>query len=333
MPDGGFLASWSNGRREEISTSYRYDSTGVQLFLPDSALLQTVAKTVAKTVAELEAYRYIVNFNNPTDSNDGVSLRLKDGGTIDLAGELEGLRGATVFASDEGNTIITGAKDDALHGGADADQLEGGAGNDRYYVNDAEDIVIERKADAGSDAVLASVSYVLDRGVAVELLRTSSSTSTAAINLYGNERSQTIEGNRGANRLSGRDGNDTLSGGGGRDILIGGAGNDKFVFDYSLKNKTNVDVIQDFFSPDDIIARSSDVFKGINEGRLAASAFKEIASATSTKGVDGSDRILYDKAHGDLYFDQDGSGAKYGRIKFTEVANNTSLDGSDFLIV
>ena len=71
----------------------------------------------------------------------------------------------------------------------------------------------------------------------------------------------------------------------------------------------------------------------MESGRLEDYRFKEIASGSSTKGVDKSDRILYDQKHGDLYFDRDGSSSKYDRVLFARVSDDKALDHTDFLIV
>lgn len=138
----------------------------------------------------------------------------------------------------------------------------------------------------------------------------------------------------------GGDGNDVLYGGAedniiegdaGKNTLMGGQGNDSFVFAATLA-KGNVDTILDFSHSDDTFMLDSSMFTGLKAGNLPTSAFKEISSPTSTAGVDGSDRILYDKADGNLYFDQDGSGTHFDRILFAHVTDGTILDNTDFQI-
>ena len=98
----------------------------------------------------------------------------------------------------------------------------GGLGNDRYFVDNAADVVDETLG--GTDTVITRVSYALHADADIELLRTSNPAGTAAINLTGNDNSQTIRGNAGANTLIGGGGNNTLDGGAGADTLIGGDG-------------------------------------------------------------------------------------------------------------
>lgn len=74
-------------------------------------------------------------------------------------------------------------------------------------------------------------------------------------------------------------------------------------------------------------------FKGLAEGKLGRSAFKAIDDAAAPTNVDPSGRILYDKKNGDIYFDPDGSGQKYGMVKFAELRDGTALAHGDFLII
>jgi Ca2+-binding RTX toxin-like protein len=154
---------------------------------------------------------------------------------------------ATDFAAGTANINLIGnefsqsltgnAGANILNGMGGADTMAGGLGNDTYIVDNAGDVIVEAEAQ-GSDTVLTSVSYTLTPGARVESLAASSSGSTAALKLTGNEFSQSVLGTKGANTLSGLGGNDTLygfagsdtlNGGTGHDTLIGGANGDKLI--------------------------------------------------------------------------------------------------------
>ncbi|MDR6289781.1 MULTISPECIES: calcium-binding protein [Inquilinus] len=114
------------------------------------------------------------------------------------------------------NTIFGNAGANALDGGAGDDVLIGGAGNDTYYLDSANDQVVEA-AGGGADRVFTSVSHVL--GANVEALTL---TGFANLSGTGNALDNTIIGNARAN---------ALDGGAGDDVLTGGSGNDVYTVD------------------------------------------------------------------------------------------------------
>ena len=121
--------------------------------------------------------------------------------------------------------------------------MRGGDGNDVYFVDNANDQVIEYgNAQAGIDTVRTVIDYTLTDHVENLILQ-----GMQNLNGTGNSLNNNIEGNGGNNHLYGlagddclvgKDGNDYLDGGVGNDILIGGTGNDTYFFDKGYGHDT-----------------------------------------------------------------------------------------------
>ena len=132
-----------------------------------------------------------------------------------------------------------------------------------------------------------------------------------------------INGN--ANTRYGLDGADTLDGGLGADTLQGGAGADTYVFSSALGGG-NVDVIFGYNVADDTIQLNSAVFTGLAAGALDSGAFVIGAAAG-----DADDRIIYDSATGQLYFDADGNDVG-AAVLFATLSPGIALTSADFII-
>jgi Ca2+-binding RTX toxin-like protein len=243
-----------------------------------------------------------------------------DGTGNDQNNDIVGNEAANVLSGLGGNdTLSGGAGDDTLNGGLGADTMDGGSGNDSYTVDNAGDAVIEASG-GGFDTVRSSVSYTLDANVERLLL-----TGGPAIDGTGNDLNNVITGNNSANVLSGLDGNDALSGRGGIDFLTGGAGDDTFTFNTAL-GEGNVDTITDFEAGADSRLLDDAVFAGLSLGTLSADAFNNGGA------VDADDRIIYDTATGNLFFDADGSGAQQA-TQFATLSNQAPVSNTDFIVV
>lgn len=151
--------------------------------------------------------------------------------------------------------------------------------------------------------------------------------TSGADQIYGYMGKDTLEGKGGNDKLVGGRGNDTLIGGAGSDTLIGGAGKDKFLFNTPL-GPTNVDRITDF-SPaqGDKIQLDSTIFVGLGKGVLPASSFYVGANAH-----DPSDRIIYNRTTGNLYYDADGNGPG-AKVLFAKLTPGLHLSNSDIVVV
>jgi Ca2+-binding RTX toxin-like protein len=138
----------------------------------------------------------------------------------------------------------------------------------------------------------------------------------------------TLRGTRGADRLSGESGSDKFYGGLSNDILTGGAGRDIFVFDTRPNKRTNLDKITDFSVRDDTVHLAKSAFSKISKkGVLSNSAFYAGSAAH-----DATDRVIYNKKTGALFYDQDGNGAK-AAIQFATVSKNLKMTAHDFYVL
>lgn len=265
-----------------------------------------------------------------------------DGTGNQLANRIVGNDGDNALSGLGGNDELRGGKgDDRLDGGTGADLMRGGRGGDTYVVDNAGDRVAEGRGE-GKDTVESAMSFRLPANVEKLIL-----TGSADINGAGSNGGNEIFANGGENRLAGFGGNDTLFGNGGGDrldggtgidVLFGGAGNDRltggggkdaFFFDTKLDEAANVDVVTDFTPGKDYFGLDRTIFKGLAGGHVSPVNFQDM----SEHAVGPTDRIIYDRANGDLYYDRDGSEGRYHSVKFAHVDGNPFLTGDDFFVV
>ncbi|NGN45008.1 calcium-binding protein [Mesorhizobium sp. CGMCC 1.15528] len=223
------------------------------------------------------------------------------------------------------NTLRGGAGNDILNGAAGKDTTYGGIGNDVFIVSSTGDRTIEL-AGEGADTVRPYIDWTL--GANIERLEFLGSANLTG---NGNTLNNTLIGNSGDNILRGGAGDDTLVGGWGKDTLIGGDGNNTFFFNSSL-DYAGVDRINDYNPAKDTIQLENEVFRHrwsdwLPTGWLSAGAFH-----TGTEAHDATDRIIYNRATGDLLFDPDGSGYD-DPIKFATVAPGLAMTANDFFVV
>lgn len=251
-----------------------------------------------------------------------------------LANLLSGNAAANVLSGGAGHdTLSGGAGNDRLDGGTGNDSLVGGAGHDTYVVDAAGDRIAETSTVASEvDLVQSSVNWTL--GANLERLALAGSgvihaTGNALANvLSGNAAANVLNGGAGHDALSGGAGNDWLVGGTGKDVLTGGAGLDAFRFLTTPSATLDVDRITDFVAADDRIDLDNAVYTALGPtGTLGAAAFR-----TGTAAADASDRVVYDAASGQLFYDADGSGAG-AAVLFATVTAHTAVTAGDFLIV
>lgn len=169
--------------------------------------------------------------------------------------------------------------------------------------------------------------------------------SDGADHLDGGGGQDRIKGGKGEDRLDGKEGDDWLDGGLGKDVLTGGSGSDRFVFGAGFVPKgivtrgminANADDITDFVSGEDKIVLSLHAFHEIDGkvgGNLTAEQFRLGAYATMP-----GQRILYDKAKGEIWYDENGNasvtdpgiGTWTGRAHLATLKPGTELLYTDF---
>jgi Ca2+-binding RTX toxin-like protein len=229
------------------------------------------------------------------------------------------------------NVLIGNGHDNLLDGRAGADRMSGGYGADTYVVDNAGDTVLETHLDGYEDTVRARIDYTLAANVENLLLIGSAAIGGAGNRLFnliiGNAAGNSLSGLGGGDRLLGKGGDDVLAGGDGSDHLVGGRGADRFVFDTAL-DRLDLDEIFDFRASDDSIVLDRSVFRSL----AAGDALAEGAFHLGTAAGDANDRILYDQASGEIFYDPDGSGDRPAML-FAELADGTALTHADFILV
>lgn len=258
---------------------------------------------------------------------------------------LLGTRSLSATGNELNNLLIGNSGFNLLDGGLGGDTMQGGGGNDTYRVDNPYDVVTEA-LNEGTDTVEALISHHLgDNFENLILLGTTDFSGTGnALNnvitgndgnnylagadgddaIYGGAGNDTIYGQRGNDLLHGDAGDDLIRGSEGSDTLTGGLGSDTFLFDTAL-GSTNVDTITDF-STGDIIRLEDYSFTGLTLGNLSADAFR-----IGTSAQDASDRIIYDSATGNLYFDPDGTGSA-AQILFAHLSAGLAITYQDFIV-
>jgi Ca2+-binding RTX toxin-like protein len=230
---------------------------------------------------------------------------------------IAGTNAINLTGNELNNEIYGNNGANTLNGGGGAgDYLVGWGGDDTYLIFTGGEIIIEN-AGGGRDVVYSTVSYALAAGTSVEVLSTNSIGGTTGLSLTGNELGQEVYGNNGAN---------TLNGGAGGDYLAGFGGADSFAFTTAL-GSGNVDHLADFSAVDDTILLENAVFTGLANGALAPGAF-----VAGSAAADADDRIVYNSATGQIFFDADGNGAG-AQVLFATVNAGTILTASDFMVI
>ena len=277
-------------------------------------------------------------------------------GSNSLDDRLSGGSGNDSLDGGSGNDSLIGNDgNDLLDGGAGDDAMAGGAGSDTYWVDSIGDGVTET-GDTGFDTVMATVNWTLSDEVEDLILQGGAIAGTGnglsnritgnalGNTLTGNAGNDTLLGNDGKDALAGGDDNDTLLGGKGSDRLDGGSGSDRLTgeagkdrltggsgkdrFCLSNRQKSSMDTITDFRAADDTICISRKGFsRALKQGKISADQF-----ALGDRAQQDSDRFIYVRAKGALFFDADGAGGA-AQVQIAQLTNRATLTKTDIFVI
>jgi Ca2+-binding RTX toxin-like protein len=147
--------------------------------------------------------------------------------------------------------------------------------------------------------------------------------------LSGSDFDDDLRGDGNTNALFGTLGDDLLAGLEGRDYFRGGEGFDLFHYRYITDGEAAGDEIQDFVSGEDRVSFSGEFF-GL--AYLAGGGIESWRFAAGTEAVYATSQFIFDASSGQLWYDQDGSGAGSKVLMATLQAGATMAAG-DFLVL
>ncbi|MEO3471564.1 calcium-binding protein [Roseomonas sp. CAU 1739] len=212
------------------------------------------------------------------------------------------------------DTLYGGDGADTLNGGTGADSMIGGAGDDVYYVDNAQDRVLEG-VGGGTDHVISTISINLMAWVENLTLG-----GVLALNANGNALDNSMTGNAAGNYLNGGLGNDTLSGLGGNDSLVGGGGQDLLIGGPgadTLTGGAGSDAFR-FDVPNNGIDRITDFTHGVDHFEVSQAGFGNLLPAGALDpamfsgngvAVGTGPQFIYNATTGVLRWDADGTGS------------------------
>jgi Ca2+-binding RTX toxin-like protein len=279
--------------------------------------------------------------------------------------------GPTINGTAGNDSLVGTAASETINGLAGNDTITGNAGNDTMFGGDGNDSFVMSSGGTGSygnDSMDggAGVDYlefnngVAQSGIVVDLAAgtlagggaagAGSATLVNIENVMGGQfgdritgngadnyvyawlGDDTVNGGAGFDTLYGVDGNDVLNGGAGNDYLIGGAGADTFVFDQA-PGTANADRITDFATAADKLQLDHNVMAALGAtGNFASGDVRFFAGAGAAAGHDADDRVVYNTSTGQLYYDDDGSGAHAAQLVATLQAG-AALAATDISVI
>jgi Ca2+-binding RTX toxin-like protein len=271
---------------------------------------------------------------------------------------IRGGEGADSMNGGDGNDTLDGYNHRTFDIDSDVETLVGGLGNDIFMVDNAGDVVSDT---GGIDTVRAgNISWTLASGFENLILDNDENILTGIGNelnnvigeldhgwmmqLEGRGGNDTIFGGFQNDTLLGGDGNDLLNGGQDVDTLDGGAGNDTLEYsgfgDDDMWGGTGADSFA-VSSPNDFANRVHDFETGVDKLQLDGSRMPNVGAsgnfaasdARFFAGIaahDADDRVIFDSASGNLWYDADGNGAGEQQLVARITGN---VVATDFMVI
>jgi serralysin len=179
-------------------------------------------------------------------------------------------------------------------------------------------------ADGSATTYHYSASWKLD-GIDVTRVTQNGIQSTASYDAAWKLSSTEYQGTVRNDAIVGSVMDNDFHGGFGSDVLKGGAGHDEFFFETAIGK--DVDSIKSFATAKDTIVLDQSVFGALTPGGLDPNAF--VAGKTA---LDAGDRILFDGATGNLFYDADGAGGAAATL-FATLQTDHGLTAANFLVI
>ena len=241
-----------------------------------------------------------LDFSDLSNSTSGYRFDLREGGINTTQSAYNGTS-YTAVGDTSGSRYLTSTNGTAIAYNMVIENATGSSSNDTIFGNSVSNFL---QSQDGDDKILG--------GDGDDTLR-------------GEVGNDSLDGGVGIDTLTGGLGNDILVGGTDNDRLTGGKGADRFVFDSKTEG---TDIIKDFSVVNDTIYVSAGGFGGelTANAAITADQFK-LGSAAG----DSSDRFIYNKNTGNLFFDVDGKGGTK-QLQFATLSDDLAMTQSDIFV-
>jgi Ca2+-binding RTX toxin-like protein len=235
---------------------------------------------------------------------------------------------ADAFIGGDGNDTLDAINHPFAETDPDVETLDGGLGNDFFIIDNPNDVIV----DAGGVDTLVVHNMPWTLGAGFENLWINNGETEATDTFFGNAGDNVLDASHGGWNFifHGAAGNDTLIGDGHNATLIGDDGNDSFTTGFAthvtMTGAAGADSF--FFDNGSFDATISDFTTGVDKIHLDAQAMTALgttgnfssndprfyAAAGAMGGHDADDRVVYDPASGNLWYDPDGSASQTAQV-------------------